>query len=101
MWSAALAACPRGGPGEGVWGNREVPPVIELVIRLLHQSCIAMNAALELVRARPASRAFVLACEDGSRARDAADRRIARVVQRVVRNLVYVDVGLDAFGVPV
>src|SRR4029077_5018863 len=33
---AAIAACPRSGPGEGVWGNREVPPVFELVIRLLH-----------------------------------------------------------------
>src|SRR5216684_4890197 len=71
------------------------------VIALLHQSRIAMDAALELVRARPASRAFVLAREDGSSARDAADRRIARVVQRVVRNLVDVDVGLDALRVPV
>ena len=39
--------------------------------------------------------------EDGARAGHAADRRIARVVQRVVRNLVHVDVRLDAFCVPV
>src|SRR5215210_6257045 len=60
-----------------------------------------MDAALELVRAGPASRALVLAPEDGTRARHAADRRIARVVQRVVRNLVHVDVGPHAFGIPV
>src|SRR6266700_1804991 len=71
------------------------------VIRLLHQSRVAMDAAFELVRAGPASRTFVLAGQDGSRARDAADRRIARVVQGVVRNLVHVDVGLDALRVPV
>ena len=60
-----------------------------------------MDAAFELVRPRPPSRTFVLACENGARAGDAADRRITRVVQRVVRNLVHVDVRLDALGVPV
>src|SRR6478672_1842809 len=71
------------------------------VIGLLHQSRIAVDAAFELVRAGPAARAFVLADEDGARAGNAADGRIARVVQRVVRNLVHVDVRLDALGVPV
>src|ERR1700730_13793347 len=71
------------------------------VIALLHQWRVAMDPALELVRPRPPSGAFVLADEDGTRAGHAADRRIARVVQRVVRNLVYVDVRLDALRVPV
>src|SRR5712691_10807540 len=71
------------------------------VIRLLHEWCVAMDAALELVRVSPASCPFVLVLPDGTRARDAADRRKARVVQRVVRNLVHVDVRLDALRVPV
>src|SRR6476620_1229234 len=71
------------------------------VIGLLHQSCIAMDAAFELVRPGPPPGTFVLACENGSRAGDAADRRIARVVQRVVGNLVHVDVRLEALRVPV
>src|SRR4051794_19254012 len=71
------------------------------VIALLHESRIAMDAALELVRAGPAARSLVLALDDGTGARDAADGRIARVVQRVVGNLVDLDVRLDAFGVPV
>src|SRR3989442_12759946 len=71
------------------------------VIRLLHQSCIAMDAALDLVRSGPASGTFVLTSADGTRAGDAADRRIARVVQGVVRNLVHMDVGLDALRVPI
>src|SRR5216683_2832855 len=71
------------------------------VIALLHQSRVAMNAAFELVRSRPPPRPFVLTDDNGTRARNAADRRIARVVQRVVRNLVHVDVGLDALRVPV
>src|SRR5882724_4069684 len=71
------------------------------VIRLLHQSRVAMDAALELVRAGPTPRTLVLADEDRARAGYAADGRIARVVQRVVRNLVHVDIGLDALRVPV
>src|SRR5512133_3469063 len=71
------------------------------VIGLLHQPCIDMDAAFELVRPGPPSGTFVLAYEDGARAGNAADRRIARVVQRVVRNLVHVDVRLDALRVPV
>src|SRR5438132_2742740 len=71
------------------------------VNRLLHQSVVAMDAALELVRPGPPSCTLVLADEDGTRAGDAADRRIARVVQRVVGNLVHVDVRLDALRVPI
>src|SRR5439155_16924652 len=71
------------------------------VIALLDQRCVDVDAALELVAPGPAPRALVLARLDGTRARDAADRRVARVVQRVVRNLVDVDVRLDALRVPV
>src|SRR2546422_2492382 len=71
------------------------------VIALLDQGRVDVDAALELVRAGPAARALLLALADGAGARDAADRRVARVVQRVVRNLVDVDVGLDALRVPV
>src|SRR6266540_1402546 len=71
------------------------------VIRLLEQGGVDVDAALELPRAGPASGALVLARSDGTRARDAADRRVSAVVQRVVGNLVDVDVGLDALRVPV
>src|SRR6476620_6720763 len=71
------------------------------VIGLLHQSCIAMDAAFELVRPGPPSGTLVLAGKNRARAGDAADRRIARVVQRVVGNFVDVDVRLDALRVPV
>src|SRR5437763_4159848 len=71
------------------------------VIRLLDQRCVDVDAALELVGAGPAARALVLALADRTGARDAADRRVAAVVQRVVRNLVDVDVGVDALGAPV
>src|SRR5436190_19261610 len=47
-----------------------------------------VEAALDLVRARPAT----LAVGAGVRARLAADRRVAAVVQRVVREIVLVDV---------
>src|ERR671937_2783775 len=71
------------------------------VIRLLDQRCVDVDPALELPGAGPAARPLVLACADGPRARDAADRRIAVVVQRVVRDLVHVDVRVDALRVPV
>src|SRR3954462_11354651 len=71
------------------------------VIRLLDQWCVDVDAALELVRAGPASRALVLAGHDGTRARDTTDGRVALVVQRVVGNLVDVDVRLHALRVPV
>src|SRR4051812_43488659 len=60
-----------------------------------------MDAAFDLVGVRPAARALVLADDNGTRARNAADRRIADVVQRVVGNLVDDDVRLDALRVPV
>src|SRR5919198_4077076 len=71
------------------------------VIGLLDQRGVDVDAALELVRPGPAPGPLVLAAGNGARARHAADRRVALVVQRVVRNLVHVDVGLDALGVPV
>src|SRR2546421_109700 len=71
------------------------------VIGLLDQRCIDVDPALELAGAGPPARAFLLALADGAGARDAADRRVARVVQRVVRNLVDVHIGVDALGVPV
>src|SRR5579864_4353984 len=60
-----------------------------------------MNPALDLVRVGPAPRALVLLAAHGPRARDAADGRVARVVQRVVRDLVHEDVRVDALRVPV
>src|SRR4051794_15852720 len=60
-----------------------------------------MYAALELVGAGPAARALLLLGCGGTRARDAADRAIADVVQRVVRNLVDGDVRPHALLVPV
>src|SRR5439155_21721733 len=54
-----------------------------------------------LVGMLPAAGALVLGAGDRPRTRDAADRRVARVVQRVVRDLVDVDVRLHALGVPV
>src|SRR6266508_2588336 len=102
--AAAWSSRPRSGPVEGVWGTREVPPAPTepfSVIALLDQWCVDVDAALELVRAGPASRALVLAAGDRARARNAADRRIALVVKRVVRNLVDVDIGLHALRVPV
>src|SRR5215213_4738172 len=61
----------------------------------------AMDATFDLVRAGPAAGALVLARDDRARARDAADRRVADVVQRVVRDLVHEHVRLDALRVPV
>src|SRR5919199_4264031 len=71
------------------------------VIRLLDQWGVDVDAALKLLRAGPAARALVLAGADRPCAGDAADRRVAAVVQRVVRDLVDVDVGVDALGLPV
>src|SRR2546421_5232641 len=103
---ASAGARPRSGPVEGVWGNREGPPATSAasaasVIALLDQRCVDVDPALELVGAGPAARALLLARAHRPRARDAPDRRIAGVVQRVVRDLVDVDVGLDALRVPV
>src|SRR2546425_936771 len=71
------------------------------VIRLLQRLCALVDAALELVRAGPAPRPLVLILLDGTRARNAPDRRIARIVQRVVRDLVHDYVRLQASGIPV
>src|SRR5215218_4648666 len=71
------------------------------VIALLDQRGVDVDPALELVRSGPATRPFIAVTGDGTRARNAADRGIALVVQRVVRNLVHIDVGLDALRVPV
>src|SRR5439155_5586598 len=62
---------------------------------------VEMDAALELVGAGPAAGALVLPLEDRPSALHAADRRITRVVQRVVRYLVDGDIGLDSFRIPV
>src|ERR671915_2541691 len=69
--------------------------------RVLHERRIGVDAALELVGAGPAACAFLLARSGRPRAGNAADRAVARVVQRVVGNLVDGDVGLDALRVPV
>src|SRR5436189_6091060 len=60
-----------------------------------------VNATFELVRAGPAASALLLVGRGRPGAGNAADRAIARLVQRVVRNLVDLDVGPDALLVPV
>src|SRR3954451_21423780 len=60
-----------------------------------------MDPALELVGAGPAARALFLVRRDRAGARDAPDRPEADIVERVVGNLVDVDVGPHAFLVPV
>src|SRR5262249_18234209 len=59
-----------------------------------------MKAAFQLVGAGPAASAFLLVRRDRPRAGDAADRAIAAVVERVVRNLVDRDVRPDPLLVP-
>src|SRR5918995_5098059 len=71
------------------------------VIRLLDQRGVDGEAALELVRAGPAAGTLVLAHRHRTRAVNAPDRRVAAVVQRVIRNLVHGDVRVDALCVPV
>src|SRR3989442_9218798 len=60
-----------------------------------------VDSALELVGAGPAAGALLLVRADRARARYAADRAEADVVERVVRDLVDGDVGPDALLVPV
>src|ERR1051326_9194984 len=60
-----------------------------------------MDAALELVGAGPAAGALLLLRSRRPGAGDAADRAVADLVQRVVRDLVDVDVRPDALLVPV
>src|SRR6266511_80858 len=71
------------------------------VIPLLHWWRVAVDAALQLVRARPAAGSLVLAFANGTRAGHAADRWVAKVVQRVVWNLVHDDVRLHALRIPI
>src|SRR6266516_5973175 len=60
-----------------------------------------VNATFELVRAGPAAGALLLVGGGRPGTGNAADRAIARLVQRVIRNLVDLDVGPDALLVPV
>src|SRR5438067_2245273 len=60
-----------------------------------------MYAALQFVGAGPASGPLLLVGVDRAGAGDAADRAVAGIVQRVVRDLVHLDVGPDALLVPV
>src|SRR5262245_15743852 len=71
------------------------------VTGLLDQRGVDVDPALELAAAGPAAGPLVLARDNRSGAGNAADRRVAAIVQRVVRDLVDVDVGLHAFGVPI
>src|SRR2546423_2490281 len=71
------------------------------VIALLDEWGVDVNAAFELLGAGPPARSLALPRLHGPRARDAPDRRVPGVVKRVVRDLVDVDVGLDALRVPV
>src|SRR5919202_4175027 len=68
---------------------------------VLYQRSVEVDAALELVRAGPAARALLLVRRRRPGARDAPDRPVAALVQRVVRNLVHLDVGPHALLVPV
>src|SRR5438876_1716719 len=88
------SSCPRSGPVEEVWGNREVSPAkLASLIRLLR---FDVDAALELVRASPAACALLLVGRGRPGAGDATDRAVAGLVQRVVRNLIHLDVGPDS-----
>src|SRR4051812_22838278 len=60
-----------------------------------------MDAAFQLVGAGPAAGALLFLGARRPRARDAPDRAEADIVERVVRNLVDLDVGPDALLVPV
>src|SRR5690348_15439547 len=83
----------RGNP----WFPRGPPPSLNA----LRGSSLCVNPALDLVRVGPAPCALVLVAAHGPRARDAPDGRVTGVVQRVVRDLVHVDVRVDALCVPV
>src|SRR5215510_12828658 len=60
-----------------------------------------VDPALELVRPGPAACPLLLVGCDRPRAGNAADRAVARLVQRVVGDLVHLDVRPDALLVPV
>src|SRR5687768_9605843 len=67
------------------------------------RSCIPfqVDAALELVRTRPAAGALLLVGANRPCAGDAADGAVAGLVERVERDLVHADVGPDPPLVPV
>src|SRR2546423_11518756 len=69
--------------------------------RVLNDRRVDVNAALQLVGAGPAAGPLLLVGRRRPRAGDAPDRAVAALVQRVVRDLVDLDVGPDAFLVPV
>src|SRR5438128_2211386 len=82
--------------------NHRVKPLRPFsVIALLDEWGVDVNAAFELLGAGPPARALALPRPHRPRARDAPDRRVPGVVERVVRDLVDVDVGLDALRAPV
>src|SRR2546421_11062007 len=82
--------------------NQRVKPLRSFsVIALLDEWGVDVNAAFELLGAGPPARSLALPRLHGPRARDAPDRRVPGVVQRVVRDLVDVDVRLHALRVPV
>ena len=66
-----------------------------------HWLLFGVYAALELVGAGPAACALLLFRSRRTGAGDAPDRPVAGLVQRVVGNLVHLDVGPDALLVPV
>src|SRR5438105_10085587 len=66
------------------------------VFRTGRNGRVLMDPALELVRAGPAARPLLLPWLGRPRARNAADRAVARVVERVVRDLVDRDVRVQA-----
>src|SRR5690348_14106413 len=71
------------------------------VMCLLDEWCLFVDPALQLVRPGPAACPLLLVGCDRPGAGDAADRAVARLVQRGVGNLVDLDVRPDALLVPV
>src|SRR5436305_757410 len=69
--------------------------------RVSHQRCVDVDPALELVRPGPPAGALLLVRRRRSGAGDAPDRAVAGLVQRVVGNLVDLDVRPNALLVPV
>src|SRR5262245_49249580 len=67
----------------------------------LLQRRVFVDPALELVGAGPPARALLFVLGDRPGAGDAADRAVARLVERVVGNLVDLDVRPHALLVPV
>src|SRR5262245_28300714 len=68
---------------------------------LLDEWRVFVDPALELVRPGPTACPLLLVGGDRPGAGDAADRAVARLVERVVGNLVHPDVRPDALLVPV